>query len=182
MTDEQTTNRIGENTLVLGGLLLVGGLIALGVFGFRAAKQGATESKKRNQARALVTRWAEQLDAQTTPTGVYIRHEGETLPEQDPWGNPLRVQYKQGGVAETVTVRSAGPDGTMFTDDDFVEERMAANFKGVGDGIKKNAAEVAGNTMKGAVKGTVEGIKNVFHKKKNGDAAPNDEEAAAETE
>ena len=90
-----------------------------------------------------MTRWAEKLDAQTTKTGIYIRHQGENLPEKDPWGKVLQVQYKQWGVAETVTVRSAGPDGTLFTSDDIVDERMAANFKGLGEGVKKNVSEIA---------------------------------------
>jgi hypothetical protein len=69
------------------------------------------------------------------------------------------VDYSQGGVAETVTVRSAGPDGKYYTKDDAVASGMTANFKGIGSGIRKNATETSSDIAKGLVKGTVEGVK-----------------------
>src|SRR5439155_11656419 len=66
------------------------------------------------EAHAQVIRWAEQLHGQTTDAGVYVRHPGNQLAENDPWGTPLSVAYAQGGFAEMVTVRSAGPDQAFF--------------------------------------------------------------------
>ncbi len=57
-------------------------------------------------ATAQVKRWAEKLDSETAATGVYCRHDGNQLPESDPWGTPLRVGYSQGGLAEVVMVSS----------------------------------------------------------------------------
>ena len=37
---------------------------------------------------------------------------------------------------------------------------QSTNFKGLGEGIKKNAGGVAGEIAKGAVKGAVEGVKD----------------------
>ena len=122
-------------------------------------------------ARTQVTRWADRLDRETTETGVYIRHQGEQLPERDPWGVPLKVAYSQGGVAEIVVVSSAGPDGEFDTQDDVIEQRMSANLKGVGEGIKKNAPEVAekaaAGAAKGMVKGLKEGVKEAFSRKQD---------------
>ena len=134
-------------------------------------------------ARTQVTRWADRLDRQTTETGVYIRHPGEQLPERDPWGVPLKVAYSQGGVAEMVVVSSAGPDGEFDSQDDIIQQRMSANLKGVGEGIKKNAAEVAeeaaAGAAKGMVKGLKEGVKEAFSREKQ-ETPPADKEGAPE--
>src|SRR5438874_7370240 len=75
-------------------------------------------SQRTAEAHAQVTRWAEHLHSQTTDAGIYVRHAGNQLAEHDPWGTPLSVAYAQGGFAETVAVRSAGPDRTFYTEDD----------------------------------------------------------------
>lgn len=123
-------------------------------------------------AETQVKRWADNLDRQTTETGVYVRHKGEHLPDRDPWGTPLKVAYEQGGVAETVVVSSAGPDREFDTRDDIVQQRMSANLKGVGEGIRKNAGEVAeeasAGAAKGMVKGLKEGVKEALTREKDG--------------
>ena len=116
-------------------------------------------AKDRETARALTRSWVERLDSQTTNTGSYIHHQGERLPDQDPWKNPLRVGYSRGGVSEVVKVSSAGPDQKFDTDDDIVEERQTTNLAGVGQGIKENIGEVAENAAAGTVKGTMKGLK-----------------------
>jgi len=119
-----------------------------------ATNQGTVE------AQAQVTRWAEQLHGQTTDAGVYVRHPGgNQLPENDPWGTPLNVTYAQGGFAETLTVRSAGPDRVFHTQDDIVAQRSVMNFKGIGKGAKDNVEEFTRNSARGLVKGAAEGIK-----------------------
>ncbi len=139
---------------------------------------GAARRAQIEQAEAQVARIVEDLDGRTTETGVYIRVEEGELGERDPWGTEISVGYSQGGVAETVTVRSAGPDGEFQTDDDIVASGMAANLKGIGEGIKKNVEETSANAAKGAVKGAVEGVKQSireslpFGKKKGDDAPP----------
>lgn len=148
---KKTSNALPVTIIIL--LLFVAG-IAFAVFTVQ-------NSALKNETRTKVTAWVEKLDGQTTKTGVYIRRQGEELPEKDAWDTPLHVYYKQGGVAETVSVRSAGPDKKFYTGDDIYEERMAANFKGIGEGVKNNAAEFTSNVMKGAVKGTADGVKQV---------------------
>jgi len=110
-------------------------------------------------ARAQVNRCADQLDAQTTETGVYVRPSKEQLEETDPWGRPLTVSYTRDGLSETLVVRSAGPDGKSHTADDVTAQRMAANLKGIGEGVKKNVATVAEEASKGAVRGIIQGVK-----------------------
>ena len=112
------------------------------------------------QARSQVKRLADHFDRQTTATGVYIRPANNQAGEQDPWGTDIIVEYSQGGMAEIVTVTSAGPDRELHSKDDVAVFRQSTNFKGVGEGIKKNAGDVAGEIAKGAVKGAVEGVKD----------------------
>ena len=112
------------------------------------------------QARSQVKRLADHFDRQTTATGVYIRPANNQAGEKDPWGADIIVEYSQGGMAEVVTVTSAGPDRELHSKDDVAVFRQSTNFKGLGEGIKKNAGGVAGEIAKGAVKGAVEGVKD----------------------
>jgi len=113
-------------------------------------------------AHAQVARWAEQLHGQTTDAGIYIRQPGNQLAENDPWGTPLSVAYAQGGLAETVTVRSAGPDRTFYTEDDIVAQRSVVNFKGIATGAKENVEDFAHKSARGLTKGAAEGIKEAI--------------------
>lgn len=112
------------------------------------------------KAEAQVRRIAADLDKRTTEAGVYLRVEEDEIKETDPWGTQVQVGYSQGGVAEVVSVRSAGPDREFHTDDDLVAQGMTSNLKGIGEGIKKNTEETAANAAKGLVKGAVEGVKD----------------------
>ena len=111
------------------------------------------------RAQTQVRRIAADVDRRTTETGVYVRVKAGDINETDPWGTRIEVSYSQGGVAETVSVRSAGPDRQFFSDDDLVASGVAVNLKGIGEGIKANAGKTAAKVAKGVVKGTVDGIK-----------------------
>ncbi len=113
----------------------------------------------RERAEAQVQRMANDLDGRTTETGVYVRVKEADLKETDPWGTRIKVGYSQGGIAEIVEVRSAGPDREFNTADDVVADRMAANLKGIGEGIKKNVEDTASRAAKGVVKGAMQGVK-----------------------
>lgn len=127
-----------------------------------------------------VQRLTQELDQQTTKTGVYVRAKDVDIKEKDPWGTPIQVRYSQGGVAEIVRVRSAGPDREFNTPDDVAAQAMSANFKGIGEGVKEHAGETASNVAKGLVKGTVQGLKESLpFPKKGGDATDTAEAAAA---
>jgi hypothetical protein len=115
------------------------------------------------QARSQVRRLADHFDRQTTPTGVYVRPENNQAGEGDPWGTAIIVEYSQGGLAEIVTVTSAGPDRELHSPDDISTSRQSTNLKGVGEGIKKHAGVVAGEMAKGAVKGAASGMKESVH-------------------
>lgn len=112
-----------------------------------------------DKAEAQTERIAEELDQRTTETGVYVRAKEGEIQEIDPWGTRIKVTYSQGGLAETISVRSAGPDREFHTDDDIEATAVSANLKGVGEGIKEHAGETAANVAKGLVRGTVKGIK-----------------------
>jgi len=137
-----------------------------------------------NDARSEVERLAAELDSRTTPTGVYVRAKPDEVQKADPWGTPLEVTYSQGGIAEIVRVRSAGPDRKFDTTDDIQAQRMAANLKGVGEGIKKNAEETAANAAKGLVKGAVQGVKESIReslpRKKSVESPPSETETRNE--
>ncbi len=136
---------------------------------------GCGDSNKDTQAESLVKRIADDLDKRTTSSGVYIRAKDGEIKETDPWGTPIDVSYSQGGIAEIVHVRSAGPDHQLHTADDVVAERMSANLKGVGEGVKKNVEETAQRAAKGVVKGAVQGVKEAIQEslpqRKKGDKA-----------
>ena len=123
------------------------------------AARRAAEEKTREKAQAQVRRIAEDLDKQTTETGVYVRVKEDEIKDKDPWGTQIKITYSQGGTTEIVSVRSAGADREFQTNDDVVAQGMATNLKGIGEGIKKNAEETAANVAKGSVKGAVKGLK-----------------------
>jgi len=148
---------------------------------------GAANRAAVEQARAQVRRIADELDKQTTESGVYIRVKENEVKETDPWGSRIQVRYSQGGVAETVSVRSAGPDRKWHTDDDVVAQGATVNLKGIGEGIKKNAEEAAAKAAKGLVKGAAAGVKESVrdalpHKKKKGDSDLKADEVQQSTE
>jgi len=138
----------------IASLVAVTAVVA--VFCVVATQQHAKRQLLAAAAQAMVNRWADQLDAQTDETGIYIRHQGEQLPENDPWGRPLTVTYTQGGVAESLTVRSFGPDGVSHTEDDAFATRNAVNLKGAGTGVRDNVEEFSTNSARGAVLGVVD--------------------------
>lgn len=74
-----------------------------------AAKREAREQQLK-EADFLVQKWADKL--QTNSSGGFVHHEG--LTDVDPWGQQLRIDYKQDWFNEVATVRSAGPD-TWFS-------------------------------------------------------------------
>ncbi len=120
----------------------------------------SADNRDVDRVRSQVGRLADHFDRQTTATGVYIRPANNQAGERDPWGTEIIVEYSQGGMAEVVTVTSAGPDRELHSKDDISTFRQSTNFKGVGEGIKQNAGDVAGEIAKGAVKGAVEGVKD----------------------
>ncbi len=119
----------------------------------------SVESRNMERVRSQVGRLADHFDRQTTASGVYIRPANNRVGERDPWGTDIIVEYSQGGMAEIVTVTSAGPDRELHSADDISTFRQSTNLKGVGEGIKQHAGEVAGEMAKGAIKGAVEGVK-----------------------
>lgn len=157
-----------NQALVFAACLTAAALIAAVGCEDREARQAAID-----KAHAQVNRIAEDLDKRTTETGVYVRVKENEIKENDRWGTRIKVSYSQGGVAETVSVRSAGPDREFHTDDDIVAQGMTANLKGVGEGIKKNIGEAAENvareTVKGAIGGMKDSIKSSWPLKKKGD-------------
>ena len=160
------------------------GMIPAVVIGIVLCGVPGCSDHSRERAAAQVQRIADDLDGRTTATGVYIRVKDADIKESDPWGTRIKVGYSQGGIAEMVEVRSAGPDREFHTGDDVVADRMAANLKGVGEGIKKNVEETANRAAKGVVKGAVQGVKesikeSVPRKKKENDNA---EDASPEKE
>ncbi|QDU29893.1 hypothetical protein ETAA8_50090 [Anatilimnocola aggregata] len=134
-------------------------LSALILTSFVLAGCAKNEPRRAALAQTQVERLAQELDQKTDKAGVYVRVDEKDVRETDPWNTLLMVNYSQGGVAEVITVRSAGPDRRYFTEDDLVAERMSANFNGVVNNIKNSVEETATKAAKGFVKGTVEGAK-----------------------
>jgi hypothetical protein len=96
----------------------------------RRAKEEA--QRKLNEADILVKTFIDRI-AQPSSDGGFQRHEG--LNDIDPWGNQLKVDYKQEGINEIVTVRCAGPDSEFDTQDDLIRTRTTSNFWGFHRGL-----------------------------------------------
>lgn len=158
------------NIQILSFIILIGAL-------FLIFRDWSSEEEK--ATRATLNAWAEKLDRNVKPSGVYIRWESDTLPEKDAWGTPLKVTYKNEGVAERLFVDSAGEDKSWGTKDDMRVSKMQINAKGIGEGIKEHTAEVAKEATKGATeelkgnvkelsaeaaKGLIKGLKEEFKK------------------
>ncbi len=76
------------------------------------------------------------------------------IEENDPWGRPITTKVTKGDMYYSLTVRSAGPDGLPYTDDDLItvrDKKHTAASKIVGGFFEESA--------KGKVKGTIEGVK-----------------------
>ena len=136
--------------------------LAVGLIVGREPVVRLISDSRQETAKAQCERWVDRLDKQTTNAGVYVRWNGEELPDDDPWGRPLQVSYSQGGLAEHLEVRSLGPDGESHTKDDVVAGRQSVNLKGVGTGIREGAEETSAGAARGVVRGTVEGVKDAL--------------------
>jgi hypothetical protein len=145
---------------VIGVVVALAVLVGLGWLYKERLEANAEEKRLRGEATAQCRKWADKLDAQTTETGVYLRWQGEMLPEADPWGQNLRIRYSQDGLGESLTVCSAGPDGEIDTVDDLRVVRIAANLKGIGLGVKKNIEETSRSAARGVVRGIGDALRN----------------------
>lgn len=118
------------------------------------------ERARLQAARSLVGAEAERLDDDLSAWGGYARPgEGSQfdLAGVDPWEHRLKVTYIREGFAEFLTVRSAGPDGLFFNDDDISEQRETTAFGGVGSGLRKNAAALGAKAARGVGLGSSRG-------------------------
>lgn len=83
---------------------------------------------------SLVAIWADKIQESATKDGFgFERIEG--LTEADPWGQQIKVSYRQEWFKEIATIQSAGPDGAFDTTDDLTRIRTAKNPAGVLEGI-----------------------------------------------
>ncbi len=157
-------------------------LLILALCGLATFAGCETQQQRIDSATAQVQRLADDLDRRTTDTGVYIRAQDGEIKETDPWGSFVRITYSQGGLAEEVMVRSAGPDRELHTQDDIVATGIAANLKGIGEGIRRNVEATAAGAAKGVVKGAVAGVKESLRdalprkQSENADPPPSDPE------
>ena len=71
-------------------------------------------------------------------------------------------------MAETLTVRSAGPDRVFHSPDDITARGFSANLKGIGAGMSANVEQFAQKGARGAVKGAMEGVKDALKKRRSG--------------
>lgn len=98
----------------------------------RLADEKQLKENQLKEGDALVQKWADQLVKTATDEG-FPRQEG--LIDLDPWGNPLRIDYRQEWFNEIAIIRSAGPDGKYDTVDDLIRTRKASNPSGILHGI-----------------------------------------------
>ena len=82
---------------------------------------------------------------------------GGKLSEKDPWGHELIWVLEKGVFYYTVTVRSCGPDGLPFTDDDIIAKRDFSIAEISGEGLSERFAR---GLTRGWVKGIREGLKD----------------------
>lgn len=134
-------------------------LITILLFGALFLMFRDRSSPEEKSTRSTMNLWAEKLDRNVKPSGVYIQWDTNELPENDAWGTPLRVDYKNEAVAERVFVKSAGEDMVWGSEDDLRVSKMQINAKGIGEGIKEHTSEVAKEATKGVAAGVKEEAK-----------------------
>lgn len=91
-----------------------------------SAEEIKASQEKLNQGYAIVDKIMD--NAKSTTDHV----EGREL---DPWGNKIRIDYKQEWTTETIFVRSAGPDGSYETSDDLTKSHERTKVSSVASGI-----------------------------------------------
>ena len=85
--------------LAIPAAIVVLALVSGTGYAVREYERARLEEQRIATAKSLCNLWADKLDGRTTAAGVYVQWEGETLPDNDPWGRPLQVAYSQGGIA-----------------------------------------------------------------------------------
>jgi hypothetical protein len=133
-------NKINQYLLVYSIFVTI---FAINLIGWSSEEEIETKEK--------LSKWAEILDQEVKPSGVYIKRDSEFLPDLDGWGTSLKVKYRNEGIAQILIVYSAGKDKKWETDDDLRVRKMQINAAGIGEGIKEHASEVAGEATKGVV-------------------------------
>ena len=126
-------------------------VIAIAIFGGSIgyyAIQSNIKQKRKDTAKHLVEAQAKRLDLNQNPTPA--REPGFAQQHVDPWGQPVRVVYRDHLTHHTVEVRSAGRDKKSDTWDDHVATRRKLRVAGkVAAPAGKAAAAAA---MGGAIK------------------------------
>lgn len=112
-----------------------------------AEMQRAKEEAKMRERLAFIKRQHDETEAMVKQVGERLSNDKSgtvyrrpgvgvlfDLTECDVWGHQLRVVYGRHTVSETLTLRSAGPDGLYNTDDDIMFETSAYTAAGAIDG------------------------------------------------
>ena len=114
-------------------LAIVGGTVG-GIMLYESVKK-----KRKATATRLVEHHASRLDLDQDPPPA--REPGFLTQAPDPWGQPVRVVYRDHLTHRTVEVRSAGRDGKYDTWDDEVATRRTLRIAGR---VAVPAAQAAG--------------------------------------
>jgi len=149
--------RVTQLVIAISVVVFIGSVAIQKMNAFYALRHYQVET-----AKFICAKWAADLDSQTTAAGVYKRPgdgSKHILTEKDPWENNLVALYSRGGAVETIEVRSWGPDGIEYSDDDLTATRRSANLAGVGAGIRDGVGEAAESGSKGAVRGAIDALK-----------------------
>ena len=125
-----------------GALLLSGSFAAIG-FGLYWAI--GRPSQLRADARELVSREARRLVNLVDDRGRLVP-DANAPQEIDPWGRPVTRTYSKTRVAESVEVRSFGPDGQVGTPDDIAATE--STLLPVGDIAKEGLKKAADKLLK----------------------------------
>ena len=109
------SSEVKTGSFVLGICIL----IAMLVIGFIQYDTQENQSKMD----MVLTKLANKLNESKDPTGHYRQL---AIYQEDVWGNEIKISYssKLGNeVIEILEVRSAGPDGKFYTEDDLFQTR-----------------------------------------------------------
>jgi len=121
---------------------------------------------KRDTAEDQVYAWSNRLNAaEKDPSGRWKRWTEPTVPETDPWGNPIRVRYEENTLGEKVVVSSDGPDRKQWTRDDISWSSNNISWIAMAKEGAGAVEEVAGAASRGVVGGAIEGVTDHLPKK-----------------
>ena len=112
----------GKRLLIAFAPLAIVLVMIVGTFMFFDWRAKVPQAKE-HETRQLIEDNIQRLAGNVDENGHFVRHPAEVLDVNDMWGNPLRVNYADTLLHESIEVKSDGADEQPNTIDDLSSSR-----------------------------------------------------------